>query len=64
MSFKLIVDDNTICLYWTLNPKRVTWILPDIQTEHISDLSYVEDAKYPINFTLLFEGGVVFWYLT
>ena len=57
MSFKLILDDNTICLYWTLTPKRVTWILPDLQTEHlqtehISDLSYVEDTKYPIHFIL------------
>ena len=44
--------------------KRVTRILPDLQTEQNSDKACHEDAKYRISFYLIFKGGVVFWNLT
>ena len=34
------------------DPKTCNPVLPDLQTEHISDKACHEDAKYPISFTL------------
>ena len=34
------------------DPKTHNRILPDLQTEHISDKAGHEDAKYPISFIL------------
>ena len=44
----------TLCLFWTLAPKRVTRILPDLQTKHNSDKACHEEAKYSISLILTY----------
>ena len=61
-NWKKNVEGRVVCLSylswhhymfnWTLTPKRVTLILPDIQTENISNKAGHEDAKYQISFSL------------
>ena len=61
----LIWANKTICLYWTVTPIWVTWILPDLQTEHNSDKAGHDNAKSNyFYFNSIFEGGVAYWNLT
>ena len=60
----LIWADNIICLYWTVTLNRLNRILPTLQTEHNSDKTFHEAAKYLISFILnCFLKEKVFWKL-
>ena len=66
LPFKLISVDNTDYSMIILNfdPKRVTQILFELQSKHISDKACYENDKYPIGlrfyFNLILERRVAF----